>query len=87
MHALPDIVGYLAAIIGTICWIPQTIKAWTTKETKDLSIWANILVLLTITLWFIYGILIGSIPLILGNLISICAVGAIVIAIFRFRSQ
>ena len=87
MSALPEIIGFMAAILGTICWIPQTIKAWTTKETKDLSVWANILVLTTIVLWFIYGILIESTPLIVGNFISICAVGAIVVAIFRFRVQ
>lgn len=75
-----EYVGFLAAILGTICWLPQTLKTWRTKETKDLSLWANLLILATVTLWLIYGILLGAWPLIIANAISIMFVGAIVTA-------
>ncbi len=77
---LPEFVGYMAAVTGTICWIPQTLKVWKTRETKDLSLWANLLVLSTVILWLLYGLLVASWPLIVGNVISVLAVGAIVIA-------
>lgn len=76
-----SIVGFLAAILGAICWLPQTIKVWRTKTTRDLSLVANILVFGTVSLWLIYGILVGSWPLILGNVISVASVGAIIVAI------
>ncbi len=75
-----EYVGFLAALLGTICWLPQTLKTWRTKETKDLSLWANLLILATVTLWLIYGILLGAWPLIIANVISIMFVGAIVTA-------
>ena len=75
-----EYVGFLAAILGTICWLPQTLKTWRTKETKDLSLGANLLILATVTLWLIYGILLGAWPLIIANIISILFVGAIVTA-------
>ena len=75
-----DYIGYLAAILGTICWLPQTIKTWRTKETKDLSLWANLLILATVSLWLIYGIMLGAWPLIIANIVSIILVGAIVSA-------
>ncbi|MCF6234726.1 MAG: SemiSWEET transporter [Rhodobacteraceae bacterium] len=75
-----DYIGYLAAILGTICWLPQTLKTWRTKETKDLSLWANLLILATVMLWLIYGILLGAWPLIVANIVSILFVGAIVTA-------
>ncbi|MCF6316842.1 MAG: SemiSWEET transporter [Marinosulfonomonas sp.] len=75
-----EYVGFLAAILGTICWLPQTLKTWRTKETKDLSLWANLLILATVTLWLIYGILLGAWPLIIANAISIMFIGAIVTA-------
>ena len=80
-----EYVGYLAAVLGTICWIPQTWKTWRTRETKDLSLWANSLILATVSCWLLYGLMIGSLPLIVGNTISILAVGAIVIAELIYR--
>ena len=80
MLASADYIGYLAAIIGTICWLPQTIKTWRTRETKDLSLIANLMVLATVSLWFVYGIMTAAWPLVVGNIISILAVGAIVTA-------
>lgn len=35
-------IGYLAAIIGTICWIPQAYKAWASRETSGLSLLSNL---------------------------------------------
>ena len=59
-----ELIGYLAAIMGTICWIPQVLKVWRTRQTKDLSLITNMLILITMTLWLIYGIAIGSAPLV-----------------------
>lgn len=80
MLAYADYIGYLAAIIGTLCWIPQTVKTWRSRETKDLSLIANLLVLSTVVLWFVYGVMTAAWPLVIGNVISIIAVGAIVTA-------
>lgn len=74
------IIGYIAATLGTICWVPQMLKTWISRETKNLSLWANLLMLANLTMWLTYGILLGAWPLIVANLISILFVGSIVTA-------
>lgn len=75
-----ELIGYLAAVLGTICWIPQVIKVWQTRQTKDLSLITNLMIFVTMSLWLIYGIAIGSVPLIAANVISVLFVGSIVTA-------
>ncbi len=72
------LIGTLAAILGTICWAPQALKTIRTKDTKSLSLGTNILLFSTVTLWFIYGLMLGSWPLIIANLVSLVLVGTIV---------
>ena len=84
---MTEVIGFLAAILGTICWLPQTIKTWRTREVNDLSIWANLLILATVTLWLVYGVLLGAWPLIIANVISIVLIGAIIAAIILFRTS
>jgi len=78
-----ETIGMLAAIIGTIGWLPQAMKTIRTKKTKDLSLWTNAMLLTTVSLWFVYGIAIESWPLVLGNIVSIILVGTIVVLKIR----
>ena len=82
--ALAPYVGYLAAILGTICWIPQAIRVWRTRETRALSLGAQLLFLATVALWLVYGVLIGDWPLILANIVAVSMVSAIVLAKLKF---
>jgi len=74
------VIGYMAAVLGTICWVPQLLKTWISRETKDLSLWANVLMLANLSLWLVYGIMLGAWPIIVANLISILLVGSIITA-------
>ncbi|MCF6344334.1 MAG: SemiSWEET family transporter [Devosiaceae bacterium] len=74
-----ETIGMIAAILGTICWLPQVIKLTRTKDTKSLSLWTNILLLVTVSLWLIYGLMLGSLPLIIANVASVTLIGIIVI--------
>lgn len=78
-----DTVGTVAAILGTICWLPQAVRTIRTRETKDLSLWSNLLLLATVTLWFLYGLAIGAWPLVAANIVSIILVGIIVVMKLR----
>ena len=75
-----EIIGYIAAVLGTVAWVPQVWKTWTSRETKDLSLWANLLMLTNLSLWLTYGILLAATPLIIANFIGILLVGSIVAA-------
>lgn len=77
---MADYIGYMAAFLGTICWLPQLYKIWKTKETKDLSLWTNLLFFLALSLWLAYGFLLGAWPIIVANTISLLFVGSILTA-------
>ena len=61
------ILGLAAGTLTTISFLPQVIKTWKLKETKDISLWMYILACTGILLWLSYGLLIKDLPLILAN--------------------
>jgi MtN3 and saliva related transmembrane protein len=78
-------VGYFAAFLGTVCWLPQAWKAWSSRDTSGLSLPSNLLFLLTVTLWFFYGLMVGDKPIIIANICAILIVVSIVAAKLRYK--
>ena len=60
-------IGFLAAILTTIAFLPQVIKNWKTKSAGDLSFWMYGLFVCGVSLWLAYGILLDDLPIILAN--------------------
>lgn len=68
---MESLLGYLAAFCTTIAFIPQALKVYKTKHTKDISIGMFSLMNVGIVLWLVYGFLITSYPIIIANAITI----------------
>ena len=64
-----EIVGYIAAMLSVICFIPQAIKILLTKDTNAISFWMYFLFLLSVIFWLIYGLMLGSLPIIFAGII------------------
>lgn len=64
------IIGSIAAFFTTIAYIPQAIKVYKTRHTRDLSIWMLSILTAGIFLWTIYGVLLKDSILIFANAIS-----------------
>ncbi len=62
-----EIIGIIAGILTTIAFIPQVVKTWKLKETKDLSLGMFLIFTSGVFLWLIYGIMTNSFPIILAN--------------------
>lgn len=69
------IIGSVAAFFTTIAYVPQAIKIYKTKHTRDLSIWMLVILTAGIFLWTIYGVLINNDILILANSVSLVISG------------
>jgi MtN3 and saliva related transmembrane protein len=63
--------GYLAAFCTTIAFIPQAIKVYKSKHTKDISLGMFSLLITGFILWLWYGILLHSYPIIIANSVTI----------------
>ena len=61
------IIGLLAGLLCTVSFLPQVIKAFKSRRTKDLSLATFSILSAGLFLWIIYGILISQIPIILTN--------------------
>jgi len=71
------IIGLLAATLTTISFLPQVIKTWKTKSTKDISLGMFLMFATGVLLWLIYGTLIKDIPLIVANAVTLCLTSTI----------
>ena len=67
---LPIIVSILAPILTFSQLIPQLYKTYQTKRVKDLSIHTIFIIFLSNVLWFIHGLYIHDITLIVSGTIS-----------------
>jgi len=74
MIDLAVIIGLVAAFFTTVSNLPQLYKSWKTKSTRDLSLTWLIILGFGIILWLIYGLIINSLPLILGNIVTLLIV-------------
>lgn len=79
------LIGSVAAVLTTLCWLPQVIKTTRTREAGDFH-WLYLAMLgIGIAAWFTYGVLQDDAPIYLANGITLCLVG--VIAIVKARQE
>lgn len=78
-----EVIGLIAAVLTTSAFLPQVYKTWKTKDVSALSLPMLILFFVGIVLWFIYGILMDSLSMILANAITI--VSAFFLIYFKLR--
>lgn len=61
------ILGLIAGTITTLSFLPQVIKSWKSRRTKDISLPMYLLLLLGIFLWLVYGFSIMDLPILFAN--------------------
>lgn len=64
------ILGLTAGTLTTLAFLPQLIKAWKSKSTKDISLNMFVILCVGILLWIAYGFLIKSFPVIIANAVT-----------------
>jgi len=79
-----ELLGFAAAILTTVCWLPQAFRTIRTKDTKSLSLATQSIFTLGVGLWLIYGILVDSTPIIFANGINFVLVGLILALKVRY---
>jgi len=62
-----NLLGYIAGALVVLSLLPQTIKSWKTKSTKDISLARYVIYIIGLILWIIYAILIHNGPVAITN--------------------
>ena len=68
---LTNTLGFMAASLTTIAFLPQVIQVWRSRSTKDISLPMLVTFIAGITLWLIYGLLVNAAPIYLANAITL----------------
>jgi len=79
------IVGFIAGALTTASFIPQALKIWREKSANEVSFLMYVIISTGIFLWFIYGIEIYSLPIILANGISFIISITILVGKIKFK--
>ncbi len=80
-----DWIGYGAALLTTAAFIPQAVKSWSTRDLSGISLGMYGLFTLGVALWLLYGLFIGSWPVVAANAITLVLAGMVLILKIRHR--
>ena len=79
--------GYIAGVLGVVAWAPQFRKVWIDKRYEGVSIPTLLLVVITLSMWVIYGISLKASAIIWSNIAAIAIISSIMIGVIRLQKE
>ena len=67
---ISSLIGYPAAFLTTVAFVPQAWKSWRTRDLSGISLPMYALFTSGVALWLAYGVIIGSTPIVVANAIT-----------------
>jgi MtN3 and saliva related transmembrane protein len=61
------LIGYVAAVVGTVLMLPQVVRSWRTRQVNDVSLGMVWLYVANCALWLVYGVMADLRPVWLAN--------------------
>jgi MtN3 and saliva related transmembrane protein len=77
--------GFVAGTLTALAFLPQVIKTWRSQSASDLSTVMLLAQSIGVALWMIYGIAIGSLPVIMANAVTL--VLSVLLLAFKIASR
>ena len=84
---ISESIGYAAAFMTTVSFLPQVIKVWRTRTVRDISLATYSMFTVGAALWLAYGLAIHSLPVILANAVTVVLAAAVLTAKIRFAGN
>ncbi len=79
------LIGYTAATLTTVSFVPQALKTLRSGDTRGISLRMYLLFCSGIVLWGVYGLLTADGPLIAANAVTLVLSGLILERTWRAR--
>lgn len=90
MFIIVEYVGSVAAVLTTAAFFPQVLRTVKTRSTSDMS-WSWLIMFSAgVLLWTVYGIGIGSFPVIAANAVTficVCILLMVKVSVFLQRKK
>lgn len=64
-------IGYVAATLTTLSFLPQAVKTIRTRDTRAISLGMYVAFTVGVACWFFYGVVLASWPMIVSNLVTL----------------
>lgn len=81
---LLDLIGFAAAVLTTVSFVPQALHTWKTRHAGGISLGMLCLFTLGVALWLCYGIILGAWPVILANAVTLALALFLLAMMLRF---
>jgi MtN3 and saliva related transmembrane protein len=79
-----DWFGYAAAALTSVSFIPQAIMTIRTRDTRSISLGMYALFTTGVALWLVYGVGVGSWPVVVANAVTLVLAGTVLVLKLRF---
>lgn len=66
-----DLIGYTAAALTTIAFVPQAWLTWKTRRAEGVSLGMYLIFTIGVAGWLVYGILLGAWPVVAANTVTL----------------
>jgi MtN3 and saliva related transmembrane protein len=80
-------IGFVAALLTTTAFVPQLLRVIKLRSARDISLGTFLMFSVGVLLWFVYGILIGSKPVMVSNGLTLLLSVSILILKLRFDRE
>lgn len=80
-------VGFLAACLTTLSFVPQAWLTFRTRDVSGISLGMYSAFTLGVALWLVYGLALGAWPLIAANAVTLSLALAILVMRLRFGGK
>jgi MtN3 and saliva related transmembrane protein len=79
-----DLIGMFAGTLSTVAFVPQVWRIWKTRSARDLSLPMYLIFTAGVAMWFAYGLLLGALPIILCNGLTLLLAGTVLAMKIKF---
>lgn len=82
-----DLVGYLAASLTTLSFLPQALHTFRTRDVRGISLGMYTLFTAGVALWLAYGLLVAAWPVVAANAVTLVLALAILVMKLRYGGK
>lgn len=82
---IQDLIGYTAATLTTVSFVPQALKTFRTRDVSGISLVLYSLFATGVALWLVYGVMLGEAPIYVANAITLALALAVLVMKLRYR--
>jgi MtN3 and saliva related transmembrane protein len=84
---LYEAIGLVAGFLVALGLVPQVVKVWRLKDAQEISLSFNLLSLGGTVLWFVYGIVLSLVSVIVWNAINLVLLSALLLVKLKYGME